>query len=337
MTFLSGITSGLAWFLVRYAGVVAMFYLLSTVSEVAGFAARVLASCLAVVLASLFGVVASVVLRLSGGNRWQSSQWATGRAFKYAMAAMTGVVFAVEDPKHVLATTRPAVFVGNHQTAVDLLMLGSMFPRYCSVTAKRSLRSYPFLGWFMRLSGAIFIDRANSKDARSAMRGAADAIRTQRQSVYMFPEGTRSGAQEPMLLPFKKGAFHLAVQAGVPIVPVVAANYSYLYSTSKLRFHSGRVPIRGLSLLSLLSFVSVLLVSACRLTSAHPVLDPIPTEGLTSDDVADLTERVRDAMLKALVSLTAEARAAASSSKTPVAVPAAAAASDKAASSGVSS
>lgn len=242
---LSDVASAIAWFLVRYFGVVVMFYLLSYFSPLAGFAARVLASWIALVFCALYGVFASIVLRLSGGDRWQVAQWATARAFRFTMSVLTGITFEVEDPHNYLGTTRPAVFVGNHQTALDVLMLGCMFPQYCSVTAKRSLRNYPFLGWFMRLSGTIFIDRANSKDARSAMRGAADAILSQRQSVYMFPEGTRSYAQDAMLLPFKKGAFHLAVQAGVPVVPVVVANYSHLYSTGKLRFLPGKIPIKG--------------------------------------------------------------------------------------------
>ena len=140
---------------------------------------------------------------------------------------------------------RPAVFIGNHQTELDVLMLGCMFPKYCSVTAKKSLKNWPFLGWFMTLSGSVFIDRKNSKDARAAMAGAAEQIKTLKQSVYMFPEGTRSYAKEPMLLPFKKGAFHLAVQAQVPIVPVVAANYSDTLYIKGMVFKSGKIPCKG--------------------------------------------------------------------------------------------
>ena len=91
----------------------------------------------------------------------------------------------------------------------------------------------------------MFIDRANPKDARSAMAGAADEIKNNRQSVYMFPEGTRSYSKEPKLLPFKKGAFHLAVQAGVPIVPVVVANYSDVLFVQGYQFKSGTVLCKG--------------------------------------------------------------------------------------------
>lgn len=98
----------------------------------------------------------------------------------------------------------------------------------------------------MTLSGTVFIDRKNTSSARQAMTGAAEEIKRERQSVYMFPEGTRSYAKEPMLLPFKKGAFHLAVQAGVPIVPVVVANYSDILFVQKRKFISGTIPVRGM-------------------------------------------------------------------------------------------
>ena len=63
--------------------------------------------------------------------------------------------------------------------------------------------------------------------------------------MWIFPEGTRSYADSPILLPFKKGAFHFAIQAGVPIVPVVVANYDRLFSLRKRRFESGKIHIKG--------------------------------------------------------------------------------------------
>lgn len=226
-----------------YIGLVLALYMLSTKFPIAGFIARLLAGYISLIVCALYGVVASICLRLVGYGR--ISQWATARSFKYVMWLTTGVTFEIEDPHNYLGTTRPAVFIGNHQTELDVLMLGNMFPKYCSVTAKKSLRSTPFLGWFMALSGTVFIDRANSADARHAMAGASDEITEKRQSVFMFPEGTRSYAKEPMLLPFKKGAFHLAVQAGVPLVPVVVANYSDVLYVKGLKFNSGRILMKG--------------------------------------------------------------------------------------------
>jgi lysophosphatidate acyltransferase len=237
--------------LLNYLGVLAAAYLAATLAlfmlssriPAAGFFARLLAAYFSLIVCATYGVVASIFLRAIGYGR--ISQWATARSFKYVMWYTTGITFTIEDPEDWLNTTRPAVFIGNHQTELDVLMLGCIFPQYCSVTAKKSLKSVPFLGWSMTLSGSVFIDRNNSNDARAAMAGAANEITTEKQSVYMFPEGTRSYSKEPILLPFKKGAFHLAVQAGVPIVPVVVANYSDVLHVKSWRFRSGSIPVKG--------------------------------------------------------------------------------------------
>jgi lysophosphatidate acyltransferase len=226
-----------------YFALTLVLYVLSLRIPAAGFFARLLASYVSLLACASYGVIVSICLRLVGYGK--ISQWATARGFKYTMRLTTGVQFEIDDPNDYLNKTRPAVFIGNHQTELDVLMLGCIFPKYCSVTAKKSLKSVPFLGWFMALSGTVFIDRANSSSARHAMTGAAEEIQRDRQSVYMFPEGTRSYAKEPMLLPFKKGAFHLAVQAGVPIVPVVVANYSNILYVQGWKFISGKIPIKG--------------------------------------------------------------------------------------------
>ena len=94
----------------------------------------------------------------------------------------------------------------------------------------------------MALSGTVFIDRANRATARKAFEGAANEIKREKQSVFIFPEGTRSYAEEPMLLGFKKGAFHLAIQAGVPIVPVVTGCYWGILGARERRFRAGKIP-----------------------------------------------------------------------------------------------
>ena len=229
--------------LAGYLALTVFFYMLAMIVPKAGFVARALGSYMALLISACFGVFISIVFRLVGYG--QNAQWATARCFKYTMLLFTGITFTVEDPKNILGTQRPAVFVANHQTELDVLMLGCVFPKYCSMTAKASLKHTPFLGWFMRLSGAIFLDRKNSKDARQVMSGAADEMKNKRQSVYLFPEGTRSYSKEPMLLPYKKGAFHLAVQGQVPIVPIVVANYSHVLWLKGLWFTSGKIPIKS--------------------------------------------------------------------------------------------
>ncbi|KAJ4391167.1 1-acylglycerol-3-phosphate O-acyltransferase [Gnomoniopsis smithogilvyi] len=268
------------YFIIGYTALTVGLYVLSPMSTKAGFGARCLASYISMLIAAAYGVFASIALSLAGYRG--ISQWTTGRSFKWLMIATTGVSFEIIDPNGYLEKTRPAVFVGNHQTELDVLMLGTIFPKYCSVTAKSSLKKMPFLGWFMTLSGSVFIDRKNTKDAREAMKGAANQMQTMKQSVYMFPEGTRSYAKEPMLLPFKKGAFHLAVQAQVPIVPVVAANYSHVLYIKDFVFNAGKIPVK--------------------------VLEPIPTKGLTAADVDQLCTKTREIMLEEIINLTYKAR-----------------------------
>ncbi len=223
----------------------ALTYLLPRPPPLLAFAARCLSSYASLLACAIYGVLASITLRLLGYHRL--AQWTTARAFALTMRYSTGITFEItEADRRILDEKRPVVIIGNHQTELDVLLLGQMFPKYCSVTAKRSLRNVPFLGWFMSLSGTVFIDRVDRNQAMKAFEGAAKEMREHKQSVFIFPEGTRSYADEPRLLPFKKGAFHLAAQAGVDIVPVVAENYSRILNVRAKRFNSGSIRVKGM-------------------------------------------------------------------------------------------
>lgn len=227
-----------------YLGATLTFFILSAfnLSPKASFYARILASYGTLLVCASYGVIASIVLRLFG--KQNIAQWATARSFHYTMALTTGVHFEIVEGKEHL-NTRPCVLIGNHQSELDVLLLGTIFPKYCSVTAKSSLARAPFLGWFMTLSGTVFIDRANRQSSVAAFEKAAKRMQKEKQSVFIFPEGTRSYANGPELGAFKKGAFHLAVQAGMPVVPVVAGNYWGVLSVREGRFRAGRIPVKG--------------------------------------------------------------------------------------------
>lgn len=239
MSVLSYVTTGLASY---FTLTISLFALSAAKVPKTGFIARCLSSYLSLLVCATYGVIASIVLRLVGYGR--VSQWATARSFKWVMWFTTGVKFDIVEGEQYLST-RPAVFIGNHQTELDVLMLGAIFPPYCSVTAKKSLKKIPFLGWFMALSGTVFIDRANRETAMKAFDGAANEMQVHKQSVFIFPEGTRSYTNKPELLPFKKGAFHLAVKAGVPVVPVVVENYAHVLSVRAMRFNAGSIKVKG--------------------------------------------------------------------------------------------
>lgn len=231
-------------FFIFYSGLTGLLFALSAMGlPRASFFARLLTAYASLVVCAIYGILTSILLRPFGRHR--IVQYLTARAFKLTMYLSTGVRFQIVSGKEYLEARRPCVIIGNHQSELDVLFLGTIFPPYTSVTAKSSLKRVPFLGWFMALSGTVFIDRGNRADALKAFQGAAEEMQRERQNVFIFPEGTRSYANGPELGSFKKGAFHLAVQAGVDIVPVVAGNYSGVLNVGERRFRAGIIPVIG--------------------------------------------------------------------------------------------
>ncbi|ORX75283.1 acyltransferase-domain-containing protein [Anaeromyces robustus] len=180
--------------------------------------------------------------------------------------------------------TRPCVFMYNHQSSLDMLMICSFMPKKCILLCKKSLKKYPLLGQYLQITGAYFIDRKNSASAIDTMKEAAQYIKKNKLAVSIAPEGTRSNFKTPDLLPFKKGGFHLAIQAQCPIVPIVIPNYptAGVYDASKFNYNGGKLKIK--------------------------VLPPIPVDGLNADDVNDLVEKVRNQMLDTIKELSEENR-----------------------------
>jgi lysophosphatidate acyltransferase len=124
-----------------------------TKNQYIDFYARCAASFTALIVCATYGTLASLALNIVGYGGL--GQWTTARAFKWTMWLSTGVWFEIEDPEGLLEgdkweTLRPAVLLGNHQTELDVLVLGHLFPRYTSVTAKKSLMYVPILGWFSK-------------------------------------------------------------------------------------------------------------------------------------------------------------------------------------------
>lgn len=119
-------------------------------------------------------------------------------------------------------TNRPCVFVFNHQSQADVLIIGSLVRRDMAGVGKKEIANVPILGKLFELAGTVLIDRENAASAVEAMQPLVDAMRNEGRSVCIAPEGTRSTSTN--LGRFKKGAFHLAMQAGVPMVPIVIHN-----------------------------------------------------------------------------------------------------------------
>ena len=133
---------------------------------------------------------------------------------------MAGLQIAVKGHVH-LWSHRPAVFLFNHQSSADMFIMAKLLRKDARGVAKKELKNMPIIGQLMQAGGVIFLDRQNKEKAIEALKPAIDSLKNG-ISIIIAPEGTRS--YDYNLGKFKKGAFHLAMQAGVPVVPVVINN-----------------------------------------------------------------------------------------------------------------
>lgn len=169
-----------------------------------------------------------------------------------------------------------AVYVANHQNNFDLFTLAAVMPKGVVTVGKKSLRWIPFFGALYWVSGNILINRSNRQQAIATIDQVVSSMKKTGFSIWMFPEGTRSRGRG--WLPFKRGAFHAAIQAGVPIVPVVCSS---THGQVRLnRWNNGRVIVE--------------------------MLDPIETIGMDDAEVADLLERCEQQMHATQLRLDAE-------------------------------
>ncbi|CAG9110531.1 hypothetical protein JYU34_011023 [Plutella xylostella] len=180
----------------------------------------------------------------------------------------------------VLAEDRGAVIVSNHQSSIDILGMFNIWhvmDKVAAVARKELFYIWPF-GLSAYLAGVVFIDRSNPKDAYRQLQVTSEVMIKNKTKLWLFPEGTRN-KDFTKLLPFKKGAFNIAVAAQVPVLPVVYSPY-YFINTRKNIFNKGHVIIQ--------------------------CLDPVPTTGMTMEDVPELIRRVRGAMETAYQELSKE-------------------------------
>jgi putative phosphoserine phosphatase/1-acylglycerol-3-phosphate O-acyltransferase len=158
------------------------------------------------------------------------------------MLAITGVEVEIQGEHHLWAH-RPALFLFNHQSTVDGYVLLTLLRRGFTGIAKKEVAKMPLLGQILRALDFAFIDRGNTGSSKEAMQPAVDRLR-HGMSVVIAPEGTRS--LTPRLGQFKKGAFHIAMQAGAPIVPVVIRNTYEVMPRGSLLFRPGTVQVCAL-------------------------------------------------------------------------------------------
>lgn len=176
--------------------------------------------------------------------------------------------------------TGPCIFVCNHQSMVDLIGMMQMWPDRCVPMMKEELKYYGPFGIAGVLTGSVFVDRFNKDKAIETCNKTIEYLKSKNVKLWVFPEGTRAHSDE--MLPFKKGAFHLAIQGQLPIVPIVFSSYAPFYSKKGKRFDGD-------------GFVMM------------EVLDTIPTDGMQIDNVTELSVLTRSIMMDAFKKLSVEA------------------------------
>jgi len=195
------------------------------------------------------------------------------------MRAVAGWRMDLEHHERLLGTA-PAVVVGNHQSNLDTAIYAAFYGKESIVIGKKEIANIPVFGWLWKASGNILVDRGNRESAIASLDEAAAHIRRERSNVWVLAEGHRN--RKPQLLPFKKGAFRLALAAQVPIVPFVAEPMDSFLDARRWMLRSGTIRIR--------------------------ILPPVPTEGQALSEAEALLREVQGLMQAALDDLRATGR-----------------------------
>jgi 1-acyl-sn-glycerol-3-phosphate acyltransferase len=211
-----------------------------------------------VIVATLACGVASVLCGLVGQpSLARRVGWVWGRTLLWA--------WGVEVTVHGAAPRGTAVYAANHASALDIPLVFAYLPVDFRVLHKRSLYLLPLIGWYLYVGGHVGVDRGHPFRARRSLERAAARIRAG-TSVLVFPEGTRN-RDSAAVAAFKRGSFVLALEAGVPVVPVSLRGVKALVPGGLLHLRPGRVRV-----------------------TLH---EAIATEGLPVEEAAALAERVR--------------------------------------------
>jgi 1-acyl-sn-glycerol-3-phosphate acyltransferase len=231
------------------------------------FFLRMLLLSMHFVVASALGLLVSLLRPFNPDNSRVAA-----RIFALPALRIMGVQMHM-DAGLVLGHRRPAVIVANHISNHDLFVFGPTVPERTVTLGKKSLKWIPIFGQLYWLAGNVLIDRGNAAQTKRAMETTTDTLLHKDMSIWVFAEGTRGHGKG--LAKLKKGAFHMAINAGVPIVPLCVNNY--VNGLDLNRWHSGRIEIRA--------------------------LPPIPTAGMTGADAAALMATCHERMCACIAEL----------------------------------
>lgn len=221
--------------------------------------------------------VAGLPFRLLGGTERDSTNFSVS-SWSSMATIIARLKLIVEGEEH-LWSHRPAVFIFNHQSAMDMLITARLLREDIVGVAKTEIQKQPLVGPVLKLAGTVFVDRENVRDPQAALQPAVDALQDGK-SIVIAPEGTRS--KDGKLAEFKRGAFHLARQAGVPVVPIVIHNALDALPNNSMIVRPAEVKVT--------------------------ILQPVLTDDWTLRSVAPATRRVHAAYLEVLGQEKDEAR-----------------------------
>lgn len=211
-------------------GFVIVLLLLLAQVPVIGFYIRCVYYAMCLMIGGLIGGIASIPSGKSADNHF--------RMFKIfqAMTWPMGLNFELRNSK-ILKDPKPYIIIANHQSALDVLGMSYAWPVNCIVMLKASLRYLPGFNLCAYLCESVYINRFSKEKALKTVDSTLHEIVTKKRKVWIYPEGTRNSNKD--LLPFKKGAFILAKQAKIPIVPCVFSSHNYFYNFAEKRLTGG--------------------------------------------------------------------------------------------------
>jgi len=195
------------------------------------------------------GTLSLLASLFDDSGRWQHT---FARLWSWLILTTSGIRTRVEGVEN-LNPVETAIYCANHQSAMDIPILFANLPVQFRFVAKRSLFRMPFMGWHLKRSGHIPVDRERPREAMRSLDAAAQRIRAG-SSVVLFPEGHRS--RNGKMGPFKSGSFYLAIQAGVPVIPITLNGTRAVLKPDTYHVRAGptemivhpAIPTRGLAL-----------------------------------------------------------------------------------------
>ena len=173
---------------------------------------------------------------LDANGRWQHG---CARVWSWLILKTSRIQLQIQGLENI-NPNEPVIFCSNHPSAMDIPILFASLPVQFRFAAKRSLFHVPFLGWHLRRSGHIPVDRGHPRKALKSLDQAAEKIRAG-TPVVLFPEGHRS--RDGNMGAFKSGSFYLAIQAGVPLVPITLNGSRAVLKPDTLHVKPGKVEV----------------------------------------------------------------------------------------------